>query len=563
MVQLNIGQAIVETLKRNDVKYIFGLVGTAVSRLIYELGKEESINYIVTRHEQTAASMADSYARVTGKVGVCQTTAGPGTLNSVLSVADAYKDGSPMVLITGQVRSDFIGRDVFDEVDQIAIFKPITKWQHRIMKAEDVPRIMANAFYLARSGKPGPVFLEVPEDLWDNVGEVNLDYQIKASQSYVASSKIEEAVDLLLKADSPLILAGAGVMWSEAWEELRALAETLEIPVATTGNGRGVIPEDHPLSIGMCGSYGGNAAADYALANADLVFAIGASVSVNTMYFMNNPITGELIQANIDPTVIGKNYPCRLGIVGDAKMVLSEMLRILKSKTFTKKTSSWISELENKKREWVEKWYTQINSDAVPIKPQRLLTDMRKIIPRDAIITMGAGSHHAFAAEYFPAYQPRTQLSAFNFAAMGFAFPAALGAKVAKPDKPVICIIGEGDFMMTIQDMETAVREEINVVSVILNNACYGTPKLFQQTVYGEAYGCDYNNPSLAKLAEDFGGCGWTVERPSEIEDTIKEALDCGKPAVIDIPVDPDELIPINLEAYLGLTKVSPQRKIG
>lgn len=563
MVQLNMGQAIVETLKRNDVKHVFGLVGTAVSRLIYELGKEESINYIVTRHEQTAASMADSYARVTGKVGVCQTTAGPGTLNSVLSVADAYKDGSPMVLITGQVRSDFIGRDVFDEVDQIAIFKPITKWQHRIMKAEDVPRIMANAFYLARSGKPGPVFLEVPEDLWDNVGEVNLDYQIKASQSYVASSKIEEAVDLLLKADSPLILAGAGVMWSEAWEELRALAETLEIPVATTGNGRGVIPEDHPLSIGMCGSYGGNAAADYALANSDLVFAIGASVSVNTMYFMNNPITGELIQANIDPTVIGKNYPCRLGIVGDAKMVLLEMLRILKSKTFTKKTSSWISELENKKREWVEKWYTQINSDAVPIKPQRLLTDMRKIIPRDAIITMGAGSHHAFAAEYFPTYQPRTQLSAFNFAAMGFAFPAALGAKVAKPDKPVICIIGEGDFMMTIQDMETAVREEINVVSVILNNGCYGTPKLFQQTVYGEAYGCDYNNPSLAKLAEDFGGCGWTVERPSEIEDTIKEALDCGKPAVIDVPVDPDELIPINLEAYLGLTKVSPQRKIG
>ncbi|MFB0562054.1 MAG: thiamine pyrophosphate-binding protein [Candidatus Lokiarchaeia archaeon] len=563
MVQLNMGQAIVEMLKRNDVEHVFGLVGTAVSRLVYELGKEESINYIVTRHEQTAASMADGYARVTGKVGVCQTTAGPGTLNSVLSVADAYKDGSPMVLITGQVRSDFIGRDVFDEVDQIAIFKPITKWQQRIMKPEDAPRIMANAFYLARGGKPGPVFLEVPEDLWDNVGEVKLDYQIKASQSYVASSKLEEAVDLLLKADSPLILAGAGVLWSEAWEELRILAETLEIPVATTSNGRGCIPEDHQLSIGMCGSYGGNAAADYALSNAELVFAIGASVSANTMYFMNNPITGDLIHVNIDPTIIGKNVPCRLGIVGDAKLVLSEMLGILKSKTFTKKTSSWISELENKKREWVEKCNIQINSDAVPIKPQRLLTDMRKIIPRDAIITMGAGSHHAFAVEYFPVYYPRTQLSAFNFAAMAFAFPAALGAKVAKPEKPVICIIGEGDFMMTIQDMETAVREELNVVSVILNNGCYGTPKLFQKAVYGEAYGCDYSNPSLAKLAEDFGGCGWTVERPSEIEDTIKEALDCGKPSVIDVPVDPDELIPINLEAYLGLTKVSPQRKIG
>ncbi|MGQ9720550.1 MAG: thiamine pyrophosphate-binding protein [Candidatus Jordarchaeum sp.] len=563
MVQLNMGKAIVEMLKRNNVEHVFGLVGTAVSRLVYELGKDESIDYIVTRHEQTAASMADGYARVTGKVGVCQATAGPGTLNTVLSVADAYKDGTPMILITGQVRSDFIGRDVFDEVDQIAVFKPITKWQQRIMKIEDVPRIISNAFYLAKSGKPGPVFLEVPEDLWDNVGEANLDYLIRASQSYVASSMIEEAVDLLLKADSPLILAGAGVMWSEAWEELRALAETLEIPVATTGNGRGVIPEDHPLSVGMAGSYGGNAAADYALASADLVLAIGASVSVNTMYFMNNSITGELIHVNIDPTVIGKNYPCRLGIVGDAKLVLSEMLRILKSKTYTKKTASWISELENKRREWVEKWYTQIKSDAVPIKPQRLLTDMRKIIPRNAIITMGAGSHHAFAAEYFPVYHPRSQLSAFNFAAMAFAFPAALGAKVAKPDTPVICIIGEGDFMMTIQDLETAVREEINVVSVILNNGCYGTPKLFQKTVYGDAYGCDYGNPSLAKLAEDFGACGWTLERPSEIQDTIKEALDCGKPAVVDVPVDPDELIPINLEAYLGLTKVSPQRRIG
>ncbi len=561
MVQLNVGKAMVEMFKRHSVEHVFGLVGTAVSRLVYELGKDESIDYIVTRHEQTAASMADGYARVTGKVGVCQTTAGPGTLNAVLSVADAYKDGSPIILITGQVRSDFIGRDVFDEVDQMAIFKPITKWQQRIMKIEDVPRIICNAFYLARSGRPGPVFLEVPENLWDDVGEVNLNYQIKASQRYVASSMIEEAVDLLLKADSPLILAGAGVMWSEAWEELRILAETLEIPVATTGNGRGVIPEDHPLSVGMAGSYGGKGAADYALTKADLVLAIGASVSVSTMYFMNNPITGELVHINIDPTVIGKNYPCRLGIVGDAKLVLSEILKIIKQKKFTKKTAPWISELENKRKEWMEKWHTQTKSDAVPIKPQRLLTDMREIIPRDAIITVGSGNHHAFAAEYFPVYHPRTQISAFNFAAMAFAFPAALGAKVAKPDKPVICIIGEGDFMMTIQDLETAVREELNVVSVILNNGCYGTPKLFQKAVYGEAYGCDYGNPSLAKIAEVFGARGWTVERPSEIKDIVKEALNCGKPALIDVPIDPNEIIPINLEAHLGLSKL-PQKRI-
>jgi acetolactate synthase-1/2/3 large subunit len=562
MVRLKTSRAIVEMLKRNDVEHVFGLVGTAVSGFINELGKDESIEYIVTRHEQTAGGMANGYARVTGKVGVCQTTSGPGTLNAVLSVADAYKDCTPMILITGQVRSDYIGRDVFDEVDQIAIYKPITKWQQRIMRAEDVPRIMADAFYLARSGRPGPVFLEVPEDLLDKEGEANLDYQIKVSQSYLASSKIEEAVDLLLNADSPLILAGSGVLWSEAWEELVTLAEALEIPVATTNNGRGCIPEDHPLSLGMCGSYGGNAAADYALTKADVVFAIGCSVSPSTMYYMNNPITGELIHVNIDPTAIGKNIPCRLGIVGDAKPVLSEMLIILKSKTFTKKTSSWISELESKKREWNEKWHTQINSEAVPISPQRLLHDMRKVIPRDAIVTIGTGIHHGFGVEYFPVYYPRTQLSAYNFGAMAFAFPAALGAKVAKPDKPVICIIGEGDFMMTIQDMETAVREELNVVSVILNNGCYGTPKLFQKSIYGQAFGCDYGNPSLAKLAEAFGGCGWTVERPSEIEDTVKEALECGKPAVVDVPINPDEMMPVNIEAYLGLNKASPQRRI-
>ncbi len=563
MVRLKVSQAIVEMLKRQGVKHVFGITGIAVGSIMNALGREESINYIITRHEQTAASMADGYARVSGKVGVCKTTAGPGTMNCVLSVADAYKDGSPMVLISGQVDSKFIGREVFDEVDQIAILKPITKWQQRITRTEDVPRIVSKAFYLARSGRPGPVFLEVPEDVQDQEGEADLDYEIKASRSYVAPDSLEEAVDLLIGADTPLILAGAGVLWSEAWEELRTLAETLEIPVATTSNGRGCIPEDHPLSLGMCGNYGGNGAADYALNRAEVVFAVGCSVSLNTMYFMNNPITGELIHVNIDPTIIGKNFPCRLGIVGDAKLVLSEMLRILKGKTFTKRTSSWISELEEKKREWREKWHTQVNSDSVPIKPQRLLHELRRLVPRNAIITMGAGSHHAFAVEYFPVYEPRTQLSSFNFAAMAFAFPAALGAKVAKPERPVVCIIGDGDFMMTVQDLETAVREELNVVSVILNNGCYGSPKLFQEARYGEAYGCDYNNVDLARLAEVFGARGWTVERPSEIKDAVKEALDCGKPAVLDVLIDPKEVIPINLEAYLGLAKTAPRTRTG
>ncbi|MGQ9720512.1 MAG: thiamine pyrophosphate-binding protein [Candidatus Jordarchaeum sp.] len=562
MVTAKGNRAIVDALIQNGVEYIFGICGTSVAGFLSALGTEESIKYVITRHERGAGSMADGYARASGKAGVCQMHSGPGTLNGVLSIVDAYRDSSPVVLLAGQVARRYIGRDIFGEANQFAVLEPYTKHRERIGRVQDVPRIINNAFYLAQAGRPGPVMVEMPEDIYDEEGEVETEYMIKVDSQSVSPSMVEEATERLIKAEKPVILAGGGVIRSNASEELKTISEMLQIPVTTTQNGRGCFPEDHPLALGVSGWCGGISIADDALEEADVVLGVGCTISSLTTYNFTTPIKGDIIQINIDPSALGVNYHCDYGIVGDAKTVLLEMIRILDSKGARSKLTSVVEELKKKKTEWNAIWGADVNSDSVPIKPQRLLRDVQKAIPKKSIVVAGAGLHRLFITAFMQTYYPRTFLGSVNLGSMGFAFPAAIGAKAAKPEEPVVCVVGDGDFMMTLQDLETAVRCGFNVVTVIMNNNSYAAPKMFQKVNFGTDFGSDYTNPDFAKVAENFGACGWRVEKPDEIVDTVKSALDCGKPAVIDVLIDPDAFPPLNLKASGRLRNIDAEKVV-
>nr|MDO8135838.1 thiamine pyrophosphate-binding protein [Candidatus Njordarchaeum guaymaensis] len=563
MVSTKGNKAIVDALVRNNVEYVFGVCGTSVAGFLSALSKESSIKYVVARHERGAGSMADGYARAGGKVGVCQMHSGPGTLNGVLSIADAYRDSSPVVLLAGQVNRNLIGREIFGEANQFGVLKPYTKSCERIERVEDIPRIIGHAFYLARSGRPGPVLVEMPEDMYNDVGDIDPAPLVEEIESPTITSPLEiltEATERLLSADRPVILCGGGVVWSSASEQVKILAERLQIPVTTTQNGRGVFPEDHPLALGVGGWYGGNSAADEALEEADVILGVGCTFSSLTTYNFTSPIKAETIQINIDPWALGKNIQYRYGIVGDARAVLSKMNKIMESKGTKNRSSAWLDRIRRKKETWSKLAFSDKDLDKVPIKPQRLIQDIQKAIPRSSIVVGGAGLHHVFLVAYTRIIYPRTFISSVNIGSMGFAFPAAIGAKAAKPEETVLCVVGDGDFMMTIQDLETAVRCCFNVVTVIVNNNCYLAPKMFQKTTFGTEFGSDYSNPDFAKVAQNFGAHGIRVERPGEIVDSIKNALDCGKPAVIDVQVDSTVYPPMNIKAAMRLREVGAKK---
>nr|MDO8100402.1 thiamine pyrophosphate-binding protein [Candidatus Njordarchaeota archaeon] len=556
MVSVKGNKAIVDALVRNNVEYVFGLCGTSVAGFLSALSKESSIKYIVARHERGAGSMADGYARASGKIGVCQMHSGPGTLNGMLSIADAYRDSSPIVLLAGQVNRSLIGREIFGEANQFGVLKPFTKSCERMERVEDIPRIIGHAFNLARSGRPGPVLVEMPEDVYGDVGDIDPALSVVEIETPTITSPVEvlkEATERLLRADRPVILCGGGVVWSNAAEQIRVLAERLKMPVTTTQNGRGVFPEDHPLALGVGGWYGGNSAADEGLEEADVILGVGCTFSSLTTYNFTLPIKAEIIHINIDPSTLGRNIQCKYGIAGDARVILSEMIKIVESKELKSRTSAWLDKIARKKDTWSKLAFSDKDLDRVPIKPQRLIQDVQKAIPRSSTVVGGAGLHHLFLVVYSRTIYPRTFISSVNIGSMGFAFPAAIGAKAAKPEDTVVCVIGDGDFMMSIQDLETAVRCGFNVVTVIVNNNCYLAPKMYQKTTFGTEFGSDYRNPDFAKVAQNFGAYGIRVEKPDEIVDSIKGAMDCGKPAVIDVQVDSTVYPPMNVKAGLRL----------
>jgi acetolactate synthase-1/2/3 large subunit len=544
MARMSGAKALIEALKREKVKVIFGIPGGAILPVYDALYADLDVKHILMRHEQCAAHAADGYARASGQIGVCMSTSGPGATNLVTGIANAYMDSSPIVAITGQVPRPLIGKDAFQETDIIGITTPITKCNFQIRSAAEIPKTVKMAFYIASTGRRGPVLIDLPRDVQTEEDEIYFDDKIEFRGYKPVYDphplQIERAVELLIQAEKPVIVAGGGVIASNACQELVALAELLLAPVATTLMGKGVIPEDHPLSVGMLGMHG-TAAANYLVQDADVLLAVGMRFSDrSTGNIKTFCPDGKIIHIDIDSAEIGKNIKPHVPIAADAKRSLQAIYSRLTEKFNRRERSAWLSRVQEFKK-MHEDLIKADNGDGV--KPPALMAEMRKILPNNAIIATEVGQNQMWAALYLRTYKPRTFISSGGLGTMGFGFPAALGAKVACPDAPVVDVAGDGSFLMTEQDLATSIAWNIPVIVVILNNSVLGMVAQWQRLFYGRRYSAVELKgiPDFVKLAEAYGAEGVRAQSIEEFRSALKKALNSDVTAVIDVPISPEE----------------------
>ena len=538
-------QIIVECLKKEGVDILFNYPGGAVLPLFDEL-QNAPFRQVLVRHEQAAVHAADGYARATGKVGVTLVTSGPGATNTVTGIATAYMDSIPIVVLTGQIPTLLIGNDAFQEADIIGITRPCTKHNYLVKDAKDLGRTLKEAFYVARSGRPGPVLVDLPKDIMVNSAEFKYPDKVFVrgyQPTYEGHpGQIQRAVKLILKSKKPLLYAGGGIISSNASKELGLLAERLSIPVTMTLMGLGSFPGNHPLSLGMLGMHG-TYRANMAVQECDLLLAIGARFDdrVTGMIEAFAP-HATIIHIDIDPTSISKNVRVDLPIVGDCKRVLSKILSLLEEEE--------IGSLKEGLDKWlhqIEKWKAIHNMEyqqGEKIKPQYVIEKIYELTKGDAIITTEVGQNQMWAAQYYQFIKPRTLLTSGGLGTMGYGFPAAMGAQVAFPNKLVIDIAGDGSFQMNSQELATIVQYQLPVKVAILNNGNLGMVRQWQEFFYGKRYASsslEGLSPDFVKLAEAYGAIGLRATKPEEVVPTLKKAFSLPKPVVIDFVVDPAE----------------------
>ncbi|MEM2320625.1 MAG: biosynthetic-type acetolactate synthase large subunit [Candidatus Bathyarchaeia archaeon] len=544
MVLMNGARVLIEALKREKVGVIFGIPGGAILPVYDELCKDLDINHILVRHEQCAAHAADGYSRASGRVGVCMATSGPGATNLVTGIATAYMDSSSIVAITGQVPRALIGKDAFQEADIIGITTPITKCNFQVRSATEIPKIVKTAFYVASTGRCGPVLIDLPRDVQTEEADVKFGDEIELRGYRPVYDphplQIERAVELLIGAERPVIVAGGGVIASNSCKELVALAELLLAPVATTLMGKGAIPENHPLSVGMLGMHG-TVAANHLVQDADVLLAVGMRFSDRTTgNFKTFCPNGKIIHIDIDASEIGKNVRPHIPIVADAKRALQAIYQRLLERARRKEKSAWLERMQELKRMQEE---VAESKKGDGIKPPALMAEIRRILPNGAIITTEVGQNQMWAALYLKVYKPRTFISSGGLGTMGFGFPAAIGAKVACPDVPVVDIAGDGSFIMTEQDLATSVAWKIPVIVIVLNNSVLGMVAQWQRLFYGRRYFAVHLNgiPDFVKLAEAYGAQGIRVQSIGELRGALKTALNSDVTTVIDVPISSEE----------------------
>ncbi|MEM2843784.1 MAG: biosynthetic-type acetolactate synthase large subunit [Candidatus Bathyarchaeia archaeon] len=538
---MNGSSALIEALKKQNVKTIFGIPGGAILPIYDALYDETSIRHILMRHEQCAAHAADGYARAKGEPGVCMATSGPGATNLVTGIATAYMDSSPIIAITGQVPTSFIGKDSFQEVDIIGITTPITKYNYQIRNVKEIPKIVKEAFYIASTGRPGPVLIDIPKDIQTSIDDISFDFEFKI-RGYKLNLdphplQIKKAVDLLVNAERPIILAGGGVHWAKAYNELLTLAELLMAPVSTTFMGKGAIPENHPLCLGCIGMHG-RIEANESIMMADVVLSVGVRFSDRSTCKVDDFCAdAKIIHIDIDPSEIKKNVSINLPIVADAKIALRLIIDELINRGFKKEKSEWLKKIEMLKKDNAD---TEPKGELTGMNAVKLL---RKVLPENAIATTEVGQNQMWASLYFKVFKPRTFISSGGLGTMGFGFPAALGAKVAKPDVPVVDIAGDGSFLMTEQDLATSIVEDIPVIVMILNNSSLGMVVQWQRIFYNRRYSNTIlkNIPDFVKLAEAYGAKGARVNSLNELEQVLKEAIKSDVTYVIDVPISSEE----------------------
>ena len=543
MENMNGGKALMKALEKEGVKQVFGLPGGMNLPMYDELYKS-NIRHILVRHEQSAAHMADGYGRVSRKPGVCFATSGPGATNLLTGLATAQADSSPMIAVTGQVPIHMIGKDAFQESDIIGMANPCVKYSFQPRTSAEIPEVVRKGFYIAATGRPGPVLLDIPKDVQQNEAPMNFpdEFKIRGYHPWTDPdiTQIEKAIDMLLAAEKPIILAGGGVIISSAFAELQSIAELLMIPVVTTFKGKGSFPENHPLSLGPIGMHG-HAEANKLMTEADCVLAIGTRFSdrsVGTFEEFEKRL--KIIHMDVDPAEIGKNQTTSVAVVGDVQATLRIMVKLLIQKTIKKtEGTTWLKHVNEVKEYWRE----NLKLPTGEMIAAKILRKLREILPKESITTTEVGQHQMWASLFFDVIHPGTFFSSTGLGTMGWGFPAAIGAKVARPDVPVVDIAGEGSFNMTENSLATSVLDNIPVIVFLLNNFSLGMVAQWQRTFYDRRMiGIDLKNcPDYVKLAESYGAQGIRAQSLDEIEKAIKVALKSDVTTVIDIPINPEE----------------------
>jgi thiamine pyrophosphate-dependent acetolactate synthase large subunit-like protein len=541
------GRAVVELLKAEGVRQIFGIVGSTFLDVLDTLYHDSSVEYINVRHEQAAAFMADGLARVTDRPGVCLVTSGPGATNLLTGVAAAYVAHSPVVVLVGGIALDHYQKDAFQEFDLVGMFRPVTKQALQITKADRIPELLRGALRTAMSGRQGPVFVEIPRDVLNGTLPPTAAlapgrYRVTHAQPPHADA-IREALQRLRQAERPLLLVGGGTSRAGASELVVQLSDRYGIPMITAYGRNDAVPNAHPLYLGPLGRAGAPEAAA-ACRRADLILAVGSRLAQFTTQFDDRYIRSgtAIVQIDLEARDIGRYYPVAVGIHADARETCQALLAALAQGGGPARNESWLREAETLRAQRQARLAAEEGLTAKPMKPQRVYAELRRVLPPETIVTLDAGAAPAYGYDRLRFARPRTFLTPLDLGGLGFAFPAALGAKLGRPEAPVVAIHGDGGYLMNAQELETAVRHGIGVVTIVMNNNCWGSEKAYQKHFYGGRYiGCDIGNPRYDQFARLFGAAGYYVEHPDQVGDAVKKALSENSPAVIEIPIDPDE----------------------
>jgi acetolactate synthase I/II/III large subunit len=541
--------AILRSLEAEGVDVMFGIPGGAILPTYDAIARGTTVRHVLARHEQGAGHMAEGYARASGRVGVAIATSGPGATNLVTAIADAWMDSTPIVCITGQVRSNLIGTDAFQETDATGITMPIVKHSWLVQDARELPQAIKSAFHVARTGRPGPVLVDVAKDAQE--AELDFSYPDEVDlpgwrpPSKVHERQVREAARAIFESRQPIIYAGGGVINAEASAELLALVEAAGLPSVVTLMGKGCLPDSHPLNYGAPGMHGSKYA-NWALNKSDLIIAVGVRFDDRVTGKVSAFAPGaKVIHFDIDAAEVGKIREADIPVVGPLKLALSQLTRDVKALQADRlpDRAAWHAQLE----EWRALYPYKYRKAEGVLKPQTVVERLRDLTAErddEFVWTTGVGQHQMWAMQYLECERPRTFITSGGLGTMGYGVPAAVGAKAARPDATVVCIDGDGCFQMTCQELATAALERLPIVVVIINNGWLGMVRQWQELFYAERYAETHLTkqvPDYAQLAEALGGAGFMVDNEDDLDATLQAALDCGRTAVVDARVDPDE----------------------
>ena len=566
-MRLTVGQIIGKALKAYGVPYVTGLPGHGNWSIIDAFNDPISkLPFIQVMHEQSAVHIADGHYRATGQPIAACTSIGPGATNTIIGLATAYCDSTALFLITGSAATHMRGHGVMQELDRFAspdfphIATPVTKRTFNVIRADEVPFVLHRAWNAMLSGRPGPVHMEVPLDVQVETTEVevaDISKRLPVGKTRADAQAIEAAIKLLLSAERPCIVVGGGAITANATPELTNLVEKLGIPVVFTWNGKGAIAEDNPRCAGTAG-WPGSLPGNHTAANADVLMSLGCRFTDWSASSYRKGVTfsipdTKLIQVDIDPREIGKNYPAEVGIAADCKLVLADILAGIsdeQARKAGKARASYLASVEALKRQWEEKLELRRSYKGMPTTMLRTLRELRKVLPRNGIVTVGSGHPQSTTKQAFPVYEPRTHITSGSFSSMGFALPAAIGAKLAKPDTPVVCIIGDGDFLMSVQELAVCAMQDIPILFLVLNNSGYISIRDGQNYLMRRQIGSEFNwhngvepaySVDFASLAKSFGFAVATkVGTEDDIGPNIRRALDSNAPALVEVPITRD-----------------------